>query len=170
MSVEKYGLPVPAAKDHHAALLQMADRAPPDERLGHLVHLDGRHHPRVHALLFQRVLQRQRVDHRRQHAHVIGRHPVHLFGLLGDAAEEIPAAHHEPNLDSERVHVGHFGRNFVHAVRFHSKALARCQCLAGELQKNALEDGLRHGRCDRFAVGFQGEFRSVQGRGDQLPR
>ena len=84
----------------------MPDRAPPDERLSHLVHLDRRLHAGVHALLLQRILQRQRVDHCGQHAHVIGGDAVHVLGLLGHAAEEIPAAHHDRDLHAELVHVG----------------------------------------------------------------
>ena len=107
----------------------MPDGAPADERLGHLVHLDRRLHPGVDALLFQRVLQRQRIDHRREHAHVVGGDAVHLLGLLGDAAKEISPAHDDGDLDIQCAHFGQFGGNFVHAGSVHAETLAGGQCL-----------------------------------------
>ncbi len=80
-------------------------------------------HARVHALLFQRILQRQRIDHRRQHAHVIGGDPVHVLGLLRYAAEKVSSAHHDRQLHAQLVNVGQFGGNFVDASRLHAKAL-----------------------------------------------
>ncbi len=76
----------------------MPDGPAADVRLGHLMHLDGGHHARGHAGLFERVLQRQRVDHGGQHAHVIRRHAIHVHGRRRHAAKEIAAAHHQPDL------------------------------------------------------------------------
>jgi hypothetical protein len=48
-----------------------------------------------HAEALERVLQRQGVDHRGQHAHVIGGHPVHAgLGQTGTAENVAPADHH----------------------------------------------------------------------------
>ena len=66
------------------------------------VHGDGALHPRVHAFFFERVLQRQRVDHRRQHAHVVAGGAFDLEALLPAAAENISAADHDGDLDAER--------------------------------------------------------------------
>ena len=74
------------------------------KRLGHLVHLDGAQQARVRALLFQRVLQRQPVDHRRQHAHVVGRGAVDGQRFLPRAAKDISAAHHDGHLHAEVAH------------------------------------------------------------------
>ena len=71
VSVEKYGLPVPAAKITTRSFLQMAHGAAADERLGHLVHFDGAEQTRVAAHLFERVLQGETVDHGGEHAHVV---------------------------------------------------------------------------------------------------
>ena len=95
------------------------------------------HHAGEDILLLQRVLQRQRIDHRGQHAHVIGGDAVHLLGLLGHAAEEVSAAHHDGDLDAQAVHIGELGRDLVHALIVDTKALAGGQSLAGNFQKNA---------------------------------
>ena len=64
-------------EDHHPALLQVAHRAAADVGLGDLGDRDRRHHPGVGAAPLERVLERERVEHRRQHAHVVGGRPVH---------------------------------------------------------------------------------------------
>ncbi len=60
-------------EDHDAALLEMAHRAPADVRLGDLRDRDRRLHPRVGAEALERVLQRERVQERREHAGVVRR-------------------------------------------------------------------------------------------------
>ena len=52
-------------------------RAPPDVRLRELLHPDGRHHAGVDAVLLEHVLQRERVDDRAEHPHVVGGDAVH---------------------------------------------------------------------------------------------
>ena len=52
----------------------------------------------MHVLFFQRVLQGQRVDHRGEHAHVVGGDAVHVFRLHGHAAEKIAAADDDGDL------------------------------------------------------------------------
>ena len=86
-------------EDHHAALLEVADGAPPDERLGHLADVDRGLHPGVDAALLQRVLQRQGVDHRRQHAHVVAGDAVDAAVAGGDAADDVAAADDDRDLD-----------------------------------------------------------------------
>ena len=118
----------------------MANRTPPNERLGHLVHLDRRLHARIDALFFKRVLQSQRVDDGRQHAHVIGRDAVHVLGLLGHAAEKIPATDHDRNLHTQLVHIGHFRRDLMNPRLVDAEALVGRQRLAGEFEQNAFEN------------------------------
>ena len=61
------------------------------------------------ALLLERVLQRQRVDDRGQHAHVVGGGAVHAAGAGGDAAEDVAAADDDGRLDAERLDLGDVG-------------------------------------------------------------
>ena len=126
----------------------MSNGTAADERLGHLVHLDGAHHAGEDVLLLQRVLQRERVDDRGQHTHVIGGDAVHLLGLFGDAAKEVAAADYDGDLDPGPVDLTDFSRDFVHPLVVDSKALPGGQCLAGELQQNAFVDGSVHVRAN----------------------
>ena len=89
------GIASAAGKDHDAALLQVTDCPAADERLSHLVHLDRRLHAGVYALLLERILQRERIDDRGQHPHVIGGHAVHVLGLLSHTTEKVSPAHHD---------------------------------------------------------------------------
>src|SRR5690606_32629622 len=79
-----------ATEDHHAPLLQVTQRAASDVRLGDLLDGDGRLYPRVDALGFERVLQRDGVHHGAEHADVVGGGGVHVRAVLG-TAPEVPA-------------------------------------------------------------------------------
>ena len=62
-------------EDDDATLGEVAFGAAADYRLAHLVHLDRRLDAGLDADLLERVLHRQRVHHRRQHAHIVGLAP-----------------------------------------------------------------------------------------------
>ena len=96
---------VPGAgdEDRHAALLEVADGAAADVRLGDLVHGDRGHDPRRHAGPLECVLQREAVHDRREHADVVARRAVHALRGGGQAAEDVPAADHDADLDAEPV-------------------------------------------------------------------
>ena len=65
--------------------------------------------------LLQHVLEGQRVDHRGQHAHVVGGDPVEPLAARGGAADDVAAADHERELHAERVHrLDLFGEGLDH--------------------------------------------------------
>ena len=100
MSVVTNGLPVPPARMTMRPFLQVPAGPAADVRLGHAVGADGRHQPRVAAQRLQGVLQGQAVDHRGQHAHVVGRGLVDA-GIAGGelrAAEDVAAADDDGDL------------------------------------------------------------------------
>ena len=98
VSVVKKGLPVPAAKITTRPFSMCRTRAAADIGLGDRRHRDRRQDAGVDADLLERVLQRQRVHHRRQHAHIIGAGPVEALGGAGQAAEDVAAADDEAEL------------------------------------------------------------------------
>ena len=87
------------AENHHPPLLEMAHRAASDVVLADLVDAQRRHDPGVGAQALESVLQRQRIDHRGEHPHVIGRHPVHAGARQPRAAEDVAAAQYDRDLD-----------------------------------------------------------------------
>lgn len=123
-----------AREDHDAAFLQMPDGAPPDERLGHLIHFDGSLHACIDFLLLERILQRQRVDDRGQHTHVIGGNAVHVTRLVGHAAEKIAAADYDRDLHAQFVNVRQLGGDLVDASGIDTKALMGSQSFSGKLE------------------------------------
>ena len=94
----------------------MPDGAPPDVRFGNLVHLNCRHHSRRHALLLKRVLERERVDDRCEHAHVVAGHTVHVSCGGGYASKEISSADDKADLHFGPSHFRDFGRQTLHAL------------------------------------------------------
>jgi len=91
----------------------MANRAAADVGLGDLVHLDGAHDSHMDARLLNRILQRNRVDHGRQHTHVVGCDAIHVDGLLGHPAKEVTAADDDADLAAGAGCFGDFMGNCV---------------------------------------------------------
>ena len=100
-------------ENHDAALFEMADRAAPDVRLGDLVHRDRGLHARGDAHALERVLQRERVDHGREHAHVIGGRAVHAGLFVNLAAPDVSAADDDRDRDARAADLGDLLRHRV---------------------------------------------------------
>ena len=79
---------------------------PPDERLGYRPDLDRGLHPGRDVALLERVLQRQGVDDRGEHAHVVAGHPVDPLLARRHTADDVAAADHDRELDAEAMHLG----------------------------------------------------------------
>ena len=103
MSVEKYGRPGAGTEDDDAALLEVPLGTQRDVRLGHLRHRDRRLHAHLRARLLEEVLQRERVHHGAEHAHVVGAAAVHAALAELRAAEEVAAADDDGDLDAVRI-------------------------------------------------------------------
>src|SRR5712692_2892216 len=129
-------IPRPRRKNHHAVFFQVPDRAPPDERLGNLFHLDGAQHAREHAFFFQRILKRQRIDDRREHAHVIAGGSVDLESLLSGPAENISAADHDRRLHSKFVYIFQFTRDSLNRLSVDAESLRPLKRLSGKFQQD----------------------------------
>ena len=87
-------------EDHDPSLLEMADRATADVRLGDLADVERGEHPRVGAVSLERLLDRERVEHGREHPHVVAGRAVHPGRSRLHAAVDVPAADDERELDS----------------------------------------------------------------------
>ena len=83
----------------------MSNRAAENKRLRDVFHFNGRLHARFDADLGQRAAQRQRVDHRGQHSHVIRGRSIHPANGRRRAAPDISAADDYRNLHPEAVDV-----------------------------------------------------------------
>src|SRR5207237_58120 len=86
-------------EDRHAPLLQVAHGAAPDVVLADFVDADRGHDARVQPEALEAILHGERVHHRGEHAHVVGRHAVHAGTRESRAAEDVAAADHERELD-----------------------------------------------------------------------
>ena len=129
-------------EDHHAALLEVAHGAAADVGLGDLLDVDRREHPGVLAGLLQRVLQGQRVEHRRQHAHVVAGRPVHPLGRGGEAAVDVAGADDDRDLDPAGTDRRDLLGDALHLSRIGAVAKVAHQRLARELEQDAFELGV----------------------------
>src|SRR5690606_23616961 len=96
-------------EDRDAAFLEVPYRAAANVILADLVDLQRGHDACDDTLPLERVLQRERVDDGREHAHVIGRDPIHTGFGEARATEDVATADHEANLDAEAADLGDFG-------------------------------------------------------------
>ena len=87
--------------------------------------------------MLERVLQRQRVDHRRQHAHVIGRRAIHAARARGQAAEDVAAADDDAGLDAQLLDFGDVLGDLRRHGGIDAVGLLAHQGFAGEFQEDA---------------------------------
>src|SRR5690606_26792955 len=126
------------------ALLQVANRLAPDVGLGDLPHFDGALHPGADAPLLERILHGERIDHRRQHPHVVGARAIHPLGRPGDAAEDVASPDHDGDLDAEAMDLGHLRGDLVEGTGIDSVFAVAHEGFAGELEEDPLIFRLGH--------------------------
>src|ERR1035437_4674762 len=93
-------------EDHHAALFEVTNRASANVRLGHLVPVYCRHHPRRPAVILNGVLQREGVDHGTEHAHKVRVRAIHPSHRASRAAPNVAATNHDGEFESATLHGG----------------------------------------------------------------
>src|SRR5579872_1391711 len=146
-------------EDDHPALLQMADRAAPDVRLGYLRHGDRRLHSGGHADVFERVLQSECVDDGREHAHVVRGRAVHARVRRGFSAPDVAAADDASDLHPRLRDLFDLIGYGVNGVGVDRSRTWRREGFAAELEEDSAIDGLRAG-----AVGAHLFFTDVEAR------
>ena len=70
------------------------------------------------------------------------------LGLLGHAAKEVAATHHDGDVHAQLVHFGDLGRNLVYAVLSTPKPWPGGQCFTGKFQQDAFVGGCRSWMAD----------------------
>jgi len=104
-------------------------------------HFDRGDDARQDALLLECVLQRKRVDHGREHAHVVGGRAIHAACAGRNAAEDVAAADDDRRLDTHALNLGHVARNLRRDGRIDAVGLFAHQRFAGEFQEDAFVGG-----------------------------
>ncbi len=133
-------------ENNYPALFEMPNGATAHEGLANGVHLDGRLHAGIDALLFQSVLHSQRIHHRGQHAHVIGAGALHVARRLGQPAEDIAAADHQTQLNTETRNRRDLSRHSLDGIHVDAETLIAHQHFAGHFQQDTLVSQRRCGR------------------------
>ena len=122
----------------------MTDGAPANEGFGDGAHLDRRRDARHDVVVLERVLQREGVDDRGQHAHVVGGRPVHALGARRQAAEQVAAADDDRGLDAELLDLADVPGDAGGDRRVDPELLLAHEGFTGEFQEDTAIDGRRH--------------------------
>jgi hypothetical protein len=101
------------------------------------VDLYRRHDARVDLHGLERILHRQRVHDRREHAHVISGDAIHPGAGETGAAENVASADDYRNLDAEAADLRHFRRDTLDQLGIDPVVGLAHQGLAGKLQQYA---------------------------------
>src|SRR4029079_7307176 len=100
------------------------------------------HDARIGALPLQRVLQRERVEERREHPGVVGGRAVHpALWRRREAAVEVPAAHDDGDVDTVAADARYLLRDRLRDVGVDPVLALAHQRLAGELEQDPPEGG-----------------------------
>jgi hypothetical protein len=128
-------------QDNDPPLFQMPLGPPANVRLGHAVHGDRRHDPRFAAQRLQSVLQRQGVDHRGEHPHVVGGRflNVRVRPLELRPAEDVAAADDQRDLTPRIRRLLHLPGDVDDLLHADSPLAGMAEALAGELKDDAFE-------------------------------
>jgi hypothetical protein len=116
----------------------MPHRPPADVRLGDLRHLDGGHGSRRDADPLERVLQREGVDDRGQHAHVVAGGAVEAELAGREAAEDVAAADHQRDLYAHLVDALDLFRDRLDDAEVDAVIARPAKRLTAQLQEDAV--------------------------------
>ena len=126
-----------STEHHHAAVLEMAHGAAADEVLADLVDADRRLHAHLEAEALDGVLDRERVDDRGEHAHLVAGDAVHAGTRQTFAAEDVAAADHHRHLHTGLGHALDLVGDEIHHVGRNAEVELAHEGLAGKLEENA---------------------------------
>ena len=91
-----------------------------------------------HVLLLERVLQREGIDDRRQHAHVVGSRAVHAARAGRQPAEDVAAADDDRGLDAKRLNLTDIVGDASRHGGIDAELLVAHQGFARQFQQDAL--------------------------------
>ena len=121
----------------------MTQRLAADVGLGHLLDVQRRLHARFNAVVAAAVLQRHRVHHGGEHAHVVARGAVHAGRAERNAAEDVAAAHDDADFNAEVDDALDFLNHALQNAAIDAEGVFAHQGFAGKFEKNSLVDGLQ---------------------------
>ena len=124
-------------KDHDPALLEMTNRPPPDEGLGHLVHLDGGLNAGRNPDLLEGRRQGEGIDDRRQHPHGVTGDAIDALLVGRDTADDVAATHDDGDLHTEFGHLGDFIGDVLDDLRLDTEGLRTHEGLARQLEHDS---------------------------------
>ena len=117
----------------------MPDRTAPDVRLGDLRHGDRRLHAGVDTKALERVLERERVEQRREHPRIVGGRAVHPLGGCRHPAIDVPGTHDYGELRPRLLDGHDLLGDRADGLRVDPVLALAEERLAGELQQRAAE-------------------------------
>ena len=127
-----------AAENYHTALFQMTRCTLTDIRLRNAVHLDRGLHAHRHIPLLKRIRQRERIDRRRQHSHVVCAGALHFAAAVLNAAPEVATADDNADLAAFLIALFDYVTYRPDHIKIQAEMLIPCKRFAADLDQHAL--------------------------------
>lgn len=133
-------------RDDDTAVGEMFDCAALDEKLAYAIDFERAHDAHFPSVTFYRVTERDAVDNRREHSHVVTLRAVETLRRHGRPTKDIASADDDDDLFSGIRERHDFFRKRVEELDVDSVAYGTLEGFAGKFEKEALRVLNLHGR------------------------
>src|SRR5690606_21057706 len=95
-------------EDNNTTFFEVAYSSTADIRFGNLLHTDGGHKACLYTFTLECILQSHAIDHRSEHAHIIGLNTIHSSCCTFYTTEDITTADNDSNFVALIVYMLNF--------------------------------------------------------------
>ena len=122
------------SENHDTVLIEITQRLAADVRLDNLLEVQRGLDTDRNARLCQRVLERHRIHHGGEHAHVVTGRTVHAVRTQSNAAENIAAAHYDAHLHPNIENRLDLANHVVQRIAVDTELVVPHEGFSGKLQ------------------------------------
>jgi hypothetical protein len=135
----------PTSKNHDATFFKVSHRTTANVGLSNLRHLDRRLDSGGLTQLFKRVLQRECIDDRCEHAHVIGLRAIHSGTSTGHSSPDVSTTDNDGDFNIGMVctHIDNVFGNALHNMAVNAVTGIASESFARNLEQNPRPAGGR---------------------------
>jgi hypothetical protein len=134
-----------SGKNDDIAFVEVAHGAATNVGLRDLAYFERGHDACRDVVFFQGILERQRIDDGREHAHVVALRAIHPGACTFESSEDVAASDDDADLNSPTVKFRNFRSDALQCFEVNAEVAFGAQSLAADLQKDAPVSEVRCG-------------------------